>query len=830
MKNTTLLILVLAAINAAFAQNITYLNTGSSWKYLDNGSNQGTAWRSTSFSDATWKTGNSQLGYGDGDEATVVSFGPKSSSKYITTYFRRAISIADLNALSGLTMRVKRDDGIIIYINGTQRYINNMPTGTITSTTRASTAASDDGNTWLTATMQKSFFVTGNNTIAVEIHQSSSSSSDISFDMELIGLITAADVTPPTISARNPADNATNIAVNSNLTLTFNELIQKGTGSILIKENGVQTQSIAVTGTNVSVSGNTLTIDPANFGFSKTVNIEIPSGVIRDLAGNNFAGITTTTAWDFTTAATVAPSTIGTFTSIRPTAQTQFLVLPSTHTFQFLLKEGSTFTVGGTVPTGHDFTGYIPNAGSSTSGYVHVNHENSPGGVSQLVVNYNTTSKLWQISSSRPIPFNATSLVKTERNCSGGITPWGTSITSEETRNTGDANGDGYIDVGWHVEIDPVTASVKQYGNGKQEKLWAMGRMSHENVVVSSDQVTAYYGEDATDGCVYKFVATTPGNLYNGELFVLKLNSTLSGGEPTSSVGTWVKVPNTTASDRNNAYSLAISLGGTQLNGVEDVEIGPDGKVYFTSKGNGRVYRFTDNGTTLSNFETYVGGRSYTINYGTGSVSESWGTGNDNLAFDDEGNLWVNQDGGRGHLWVVRNGHTQASPRVELFATTPAGSESTGLTFTPDKKFAFVSFQHPSTSNQNQVDAAGVTNAFNRAYTVVIARKENLGGSLNKTQSSEDLVNISNEKIVQKVARSTVYPNPTQADFMVELENEIAQNTSVEIYNIQGKLINTVSGSGSSNTIAIPALAEKGMYIVIVKAGQTIHIHRIISQ
>jgi len=45
--------------------------------------------------DSSWAQGNAQLGYGDGDEATVVSFGPNASTKYRTTYFRRSITVAN---------------------------------------------------------------------------------------------------------------------------------------------------------------------------------------------------------------------------------------------------------------------------------------------------------------------------------------------------------------------------------------------------------------------------------------------------------------------------------------------------------------------------------------------------------------------------------------------------------------------------------------------------------------------------------------------------------------------------------------------------------------
>src|SRR5690606_24727906 len=116
------------------------------------------------------------------------------------------------------------------------------------------------------------------------------------------------------------------------------------------------------------------------------------------------------------------------------------------------------------------------------------NHENTPGGVSILDVRYIDSTRLWTVDSSQAVDFYNNDLATTTRNCSGGITPWGTIITSEETFNSGDANSDGYQDVGWQVEIDPVTRKVKEYGTvGKQEKLWALGRMSHENIAVAND-------------------------------------------------------------------------------------------------------------------------------------------------------------------------------------------------------------------------------------------------------------------------------------------------------------------------------------------------------
>src|SRR6185295_4884420 len=138
-KAITLFVFIVAMIEST-AQTIL-VSYNSSWKYLDNGTNQGTAWRATAFSDAAWASGNAQLGYGDGDETTVVSYGTNASSKYITTYFRKAVTIVNAAQYSGYTVNVKRDDGIVIYVNGTEVYRNNMPTGTISAATLASAAA-----------------------------------------------------------------------------------------------------------------------------------------------------------------------------------------------------------------------------------------------------------------------------------------------------------------------------------------------------------------------------------------------------------------------------------------------------------------------------------------------------------------------------------------------------------------------------------------------------------------------------------------------------------------------------------------------------------------
>src|SRR6266487_2812886 len=81
------------AAPVSIAVSSTLVSRGSNWKYLDNGTDQGTNWSTLGFDDSSWTNGPAELGYGDGDEATVVSYGPNSANKYITTYFRRAFIV-----------------------------------------------------------------------------------------------------------------------------------------------------------------------------------------------------------------------------------------------------------------------------------------------------------------------------------------------------------------------------------------------------------------------------------------------------------------------------------------------------------------------------------------------------------------------------------------------------------------------------------------------------------------------------------------------------------------------------------------------------------------
>ena len=158
------------------------LPAGSSWSYLDDGSDQGLAWFSTGFDYSSWATGNAELGYGDGDETTVVGFGPSSGNKYPTTYFRTSFNAtAGDVANTALVLNAIRDDGMVVYVNGVQVWSNNMAVTFNYLSYATATVGGAAEDAWISTTLAN-ILVVGNNEIGVEIHQRSATSSDISFN------------------------------------------------------------------------------------------------------------------------------------------------------------------------------------------------------------------------------------------------------------------------------------------------------------------------------------------------------------------------------------------------------------------------------------------------------------------------------------------------------------------------------------------------------------------------------------------------------------------------------------------------------------------------
>lgn len=165
---------------------ITQLVGGSdSWRYRDQATAP-TDWADSAFNDSTWPQGSAQLGYGDGDETTVIGFGGNAASKHLTSWYRRDFEWASQHPANWLTLSVIADDGAVVYLNGTEVARDNMPAGTITATSRAVAGRSGTAeNAVRTFSIDPALLRDGRNVLAVEIHQDYRGTSDSSMQATL---------------------------------------------------------------------------------------------------------------------------------------------------------------------------------------------------------------------------------------------------------------------------------------------------------------------------------------------------------------------------------------------------------------------------------------------------------------------------------------------------------------------------------------------------------------------------------------------------------------------------------------------------------------------
>ncbi|HEY0726503.1 MAG TPA: Ig-like domain-containing protein, partial [Pyrinomonadaceae bacterium] len=165
-------------------QKIVLVKTGSQWRYLDTGNSPGANWTAPDFDDSQWKLGRAELGFGD-DPATNIR-GAAQDSWRIATYFRHSFDVVDPAFYRSLMLRLKRDDGAVVYLNGQEVSRMNMAGGTVTSSTPATKDVDGlEEEVFFPVAVSPGLLRKGRNTIAVAIHQNTLGSPDLTFDLEL---------------------------------------------------------------------------------------------------------------------------------------------------------------------------------------------------------------------------------------------------------------------------------------------------------------------------------------------------------------------------------------------------------------------------------------------------------------------------------------------------------------------------------------------------------------------------------------------------------------------------------------------------------------------
>ncbi|MEX2506878.1 MAG: alkaline phosphatase PhoX [Pseudohongiellaceae bacterium] len=282
------------------------------------------------------------------------------------------------------------------------------------------------------------------------------------------------------------------------------------------------------------------------------------------------------------------------------------------------------------------------------------------------------------------------SLTGTIRNCSGGATPWGTWISSEE------AGGSWMLGPSWvmgerhgyNFEVDP------QLPLQRVESLRAMGRFNHEAVAVDPVDGVVYQTEDDPSGCFYRFIPNEPGKLANGGL--LQALRILDGDimhttRDELNKGTryhcgWVNIEDPDPEGKDGVRNQAQQQGAAIFVRGEGICIHADG-IYFActsggSAGIGQIFRYVPDRSGAG---------------GTLELIHAMEAGNilehpDNLTVNRWGDLIICEDNSQPEVCLAGltgEGH------IYYIASNP-GSEWCGVCFSPDGETLFANiFDNP---------------------------------------------------------------------------------------------------------------------------------------
>ena len=399
---------------------------------------------------------------------------------------------------------------------------------------------------------------------------------------------------------------------------------------------------------------------------------------------------------------TSAPSSFADYGPLVPDPA-GMLDLPRGFSYRLLSSLGNAMTDGCTVPDKADGMGCF-SLGNDEIVLIR-NHELVPaddaGGV--LAKGFGTRDGAIVPGGTTSIVLDATtlevkrefrSLAGTIRNCSGGITPWGSWLTCEEApTGPGQRFGEGLAENhGWVFEV-PANAT----GLIDAVPLKAMGRFNHEAACVDPRTGIVYLSEDRDDSVLYRFVPTTPGRLGDGGLLqamvVEGLSDTRNWTSADMAVGSrhtvrWIDCDDV-ESPNDDLRSRAAAKGAAVVARGEGIHTGTDEIFVCSTNGGqrklGQILRLVPG----------TGGEPDQIELFFESQSKDQFNYGDNLTVGPNGHLIVCEDQ---YTEVVDNHLRGITPdgRAYTLGRLRMQTELAGGCFSPDGKWFFVNAYSPT--------------------------------------------------------------------------------------------------------------------------------------
>jgi secreted PhoX family phosphatase len=369
------------------------------------------------------------------------------------------------------------------------------------------------------------------------------------------------------------------------------------------------------------------------------------------------------------------------------------LDLPKGWQYQVISQQGKTMSDGTFVPS--SFDGMAAFSGNNGQTILVRNHELNPDENSEVDAlkedKYDPLSKggttTLIINNDRELDKEFVSLAGTNRNCSGGKTPWGSWISCEEETSTPKMNYQGNANN--VIKKHGYNFEVPSQGKTIQPKpIISMGRFRHEAIAIDPKTGYVYQTEDQNDSCFYRFRPNQLGNLQAGgilealvidEMPKVDTSKNYPLNKPKSIK--WVQLENVDPDEDTLRYE-AQEKGAAIFKRGEGICLAK-GEFYFTctSGGNaqkGQIFRYNPIKETISLFVESPGAE--ILDYP------------DNLVLSPFGDLVVCEDG-RGEQFLI--GVTPQGQCYKLARNAYNNSEFAGVCFSPDGKTMFVNIYYP---------------------------------------------------------------------------------------------------------------------------------------